>query len=263
MTDDINELDPLWQQARTEVAAHAETLRECSEHGQLYGWAVVHGLGGPRLWPRVKHELRAQLGIDFDQIRAATHAARRAAIAQAGKGPYLRVWAAGDHAQQSFAVCGPRGVLWYNNLTPADWWYRGDQATAELSAAHRAVWLAGRARTLAKFGSARITVHLTAPGIHTDLLAGTAERARVALVVEPVAAGDNPAIEWCRKPGRRVCTDLSEFIDDPDAEQTTFTPVDSDRKRPQQSKPAARKSTGRSAGACRDKSSSNAKEVRS
>jgi len=262
MTDDIDELDPLWQQARAEVAAHAAALRGCTEHGQLYGWAVVHGLGGPRLWPRVKHELRAQLGVDFDQIRAATHAARRAAIAQAGKGPHLRVWAAGDHVQQSFAVCGPRGVLWYNNLTLDDWWYRGDQATAELSAAHRAVWLAGRARTLAKIGAAQLTVHLTAPGIHTDLLAGAAERARVALIVEPVAASENPAIEWCRKPGRRACTDLPEFVDDPAPEATLSAPADPDRKQPP-SKPAARKSAGRRSDACRSKSSGAAKEVQS
>ena len=255
MTDDIDELDLLSQQARAAVAAHADTLRGCAEHGQLYGWAVLHGLGGPQLWPRVKHELRAQLGIDFDQIRDATHAARRAAIAQAGKGPHLRVWAAGDHAQQSFAVCGPRGVLWYNNLTPDDWWYRADQPTADLSAAHRAVWLAGRARTLAKIGAARLTVHLTALGIQLDLLAGTAERARVALAVEPVAADENPAIEWCRKPGRRACTDLPEFLDDPGTDPVKPTPDDT--------APAPRtratKSTGRSATARRGRSSDLAK----
>lgn len=253
MTDDNTEHDPLSQQARAAVAANSDALRGCTEYGKLYGWAVLHGLGGPQLWPRVKHELRAQLGIDFDQIRAATHAARRAAITQAGNGPHLRVWAAGDHTQQSFAVCGPRGVLWYNNLTVEDdWWYRGDQATAELSAAHRAVWLAGRARTLAKIGAARLTVHLTAPGIPIDMLVGTAERARVALIVEPVSADDNPAIRWCGKPGRRVCTDLPEFLDEPGTGQPTpdeSTPKSRTRKQ-------ATKSTGRSVTGDRGKSSS-------
>ncbi|RJO77649.1 hypothetical protein D5S18_07905 [Nocardia panacis] len=210
-TPDIDQ-DPLWEQARNAVATHAERLRTLTEHGHLYGWAVLHGLSGPQLWPRVKHELRDQLGIDFDHLRATTHAARRAAIAQADNGPHLRLWAAGNSTRQSFAVCGPRGVLWYNNLTIDDWWYHGDQATAELSAAHRATWLAGRARTLAGIGAARLTLHLNTPGIHTDLLTGTAERARVALTVEPVAADDNPAVTWCLEPGWRSCTDLPEFI---------------------------------------------------
>ncbi|WP_225730463.1 MULTISPECIES: hypothetical protein [unclassified Nocardia] len=247
--------DPLWQQAQAAVTAHAERLRGFTEHGHLYGWAVVNGLGGPELWPRVKHELREQLGIDFDQLRAATHAARRAAIAHADKGPHLRLWAAGDNARQSFAVCGPRGVLWYNNLTLDDWWYRGDQATAELSAAHRAIWIAGRARTLARVGAARLTLHLTAPGIHTDLLAGTTERARLALVVEPVAADSNPAIEWCRKPGRRACTDLPEFIDTAEepSDATTST------RQCETAKPA--KNASRSAaGVSRPRSAADAKD---
>lgn len=240
MDNTENDLDPLWQQARRAVAEQADVLGGLTEHGHLYGWAVLRGLGGPQLWPRVKHELRDQLGIDFDQLRATAHASRRAAIAHADKGPHLRVWAAGDHAQQSFAICGPRGVLWYNNLALDDWWYRGDQPTAELSAAHRAVWIAGRARTLAKFGAARLTLYLTDPGIHAELLAGTAERARVALIVESVAVQDNPAVEWCRKPGHRVCTDLPEFVDSPQRSADVATQRTS---KPRTNKPRKRSAT--------------------
>ncbi|WP_051179979.1 hypothetical protein [Nocardia concava] len=214
MNDNGHDTDPLWYQAISAVTQYSSNLRRFTEHGQLYGWAVMHGLDGPDLWPKVKYEMRRQLGIDFDQIRAATHAARRAAIAHADTGPALRLWAAADHAQQSFAVCGPHGVVWYDNLSLDDWWYRGDQPTAELSAAHRAIWLAGRARTLARFGAARLTLHLSSPEIPARALAGSIERARLAVTVEIVDAATNHAVEWCRKPGRRVSTELADFVDD-------------------------------------------------
>lgn len=213
MNDTGNEADPLWYQAISVVTQYSDNLRRFTEHGQIYGWAVMHGLDGPELWPKVKYEMHRQLGIDFDQLRAATHAARRAAIAHAHTGPHLRLWAAADHVQQSFAVCGPHEVVWYDNLTLDDWWYHGDQPTAELSAAHRAIWLAGRARTLARIGAARLTLHLTEPGIATQALSGSIERARLAVSIEPVGAGDNHAVEWCRRPGRRVSTELEKYCD--------------------------------------------------
>lgn len=214
MNDTGNEADPLWHQAISAVTQHSDNLRRFTEHGQLYGWAVMHKLDGPELWPKVKCEMRRQLGIDFDQLRAATHAARHAAIACAATGPQLRLWAAADHTQQSFAVCGPHGVVWYDDLALDDWWYHGDQPTAELSAAHRAIWLAGRARTLARIGAARLTLHLTAPDITAQALSGSIERARLAVVIEPVDTATNRAVEWCRKPGRRVSTELTDFLDD-------------------------------------------------
>ena len=70
------DLNAAWDTARDAVRAGADELRSMSTHTELFQWAKDHHLDTKSLFPKYKTELRKQLHIDYDALRAATMAAR-------------------------------------------------------------------------------------------------------------------------------------------------------------------------------------------
>ncbi|WP_280346178.1 hypothetical protein [Nocardia neocaledoniensis] len=132
-----------------------------------------------------------------------------------GNDAHIWLAAAGDGLSDTFAVCGAEGrAVWYGPFLDADVDHpHGDAACAAMSAAGRAIWLAGRARE--DSGAEKATLHLSVSddGLDAVTLACTASMAGLAL--ELVVTDDNPALDWCQAFGRLDWTagPLTDLVD--------------------------------------------------
>jgi hypothetical protein len=194
-----------WETIAAAVTADAEQLKAMSTHAQLYGWAKAHGLNGIQ-FAAVKHAMRT-IGVDYDAIREHVTRQRLCELnADAAEGvPVIYLSAAGADAVNSYAVCDGEGtVLWYGTFHERDRHYRkGNQVSADLSAAGKAIFLASKARTLAKVELARLHLSLTNPHVDTGYLIREATAWRLLLDIEINDDPNNPpaAVAWCEHPG--------------------------------------------------------------
>lgn len=192
-----------WDIASDAVTEHAEALRKMSTHGEIYGWAKDNDLTGRTLFPKVKAQLRKKLGIDYDKLRESTTEQRAGELAgAAADAPEIVLWAAADDEAGTFAVCDGEGeALWYGTFHPDDRYYRkGDQASASLSAAEKAVYIAGQARREADLEAVRLRLLVSDHRVDTTTLTGSGVTARVSINLE-VSDATNAALDWCRAPG--------------------------------------------------------------
>lgn len=193
-----------WDIATAAVSDNAELLRAMSTHGEIYRWAKDNDLTGKTMFPKIKAQLRKQLGIDYERLREATTEQRVEELAAAAAGaPWIVLCAAADDTEQRFAITDCEGeALWYSTFHPDDRFYRGNQASALLSAAEKAVYLAGQARREAGLEHVRLLLRVCGHGLDPAALSGAAVAAGVVVHLE-VVERDNPALEWCSAPGFR------------------------------------------------------------
>ena len=196
-----------WAAAAAAVTAGADELRAATTHREIRAWADSAGMANRKLWPKVKTELRKQLGIDYDAIREQTterEASEVAAAAELIDAPTVELYCAGDDEVGTYAVCAASDdrESWYGEFHPKDTIYRaGDDLSAEHSAADKAIYLAGQARQDAGLDAVRLVLHTSHHDLDTAVLAATASRHRVAVTLE--LSDQNPAIALCRAPGYR------------------------------------------------------------
>lgn len=190
-----------WQKARETVKSHAEELRAMTSHGDLYQFAVDQHLNTTSLFPKFKSELWKQLDISYDDIRSSALRARAAEIAEAAQSaPWVTLYTHGDAEVSAYAVCGEQGEnAWYGEFHAEDREFRGDQTSADISAAAKAVFLAGQVRSELELPAIRLRLCTPNHEVDQEQLAAAATRARVAVTIEVVE--DNPAVEVVRLPG--------------------------------------------------------------
>ncbi|WP_222114193.1 hypothetical protein [Gordonia paraffinivorans] len=199
-----------WNTARDAVRDNSAELKAMSSHTELFTWAKSNGIDTGSLFAKFKTELRKQLHIDYDELREQAFSARLEEMAQQAAGvPQVTLYAAGDSEVDSFAVCSEDGEdPWYGEFHEND--RVTDQDSADISAARKAIYLAGQAReqeSLELIGL-RLVVsnhHVTADSVQRDSL-----RHKVFVSIEVVDNGeDNPALEVCRLPGFRSWREVS------------------------------------------------------
>ncbi|MFE3541726.1 hypothetical protein ACFXK0_02005 [Nocardia sp. NPDC059177] len=136
-------------------------------------------------------------------------------VTEQGQDAHISLAAAGDGVSDTFAVCDAEGTaLWYGPYVEADTDHpRGDQLTATMGAAGRAIWLAGRAREDLALTGATLHLVVSEPELDVITLACTASMAGLAL--EIVVTEDNPALDWCHAFGRLDWTagPLTDLVD--------------------------------------------------
>ncbi|MFD6391961.1 hypothetical protein [Nocardia sp. NPDC060259] len=136
-------------------------------------------------------------------------------VTEYGNDAHIWLAAAGDGLSDTFAVCGAEGrAIWYGPFLDADVDHpHGDRAAAAMSAAGRAIWLAGRAREDAGAGEATLHLSVSADELDAVTLACTASMAGLAL--DLVVTEDNPALDWCHAFGRLDWTTgwLGDLVD--------------------------------------------------
>ena len=89
-----------WAKAKEFVAEHADELRELDSPGAIFKFCEKKRHGGKSMWPKVRTELRKQLSIDLDQMRADAAAAladkARHLSAAAADAPTVELYTAGE-----------------------------------------------------------------------------------------------------------------------------------------------------------------------
>ncbi|MDV8071279.1 hypothetical protein R4P64_32710 [Rhodococcus sp. IEGM 1366] len=139
-----------------------------------------------------------------EELRSMAQRQRLAQIeADAADGPLVELWAAGDDKVASYAVCGPDGlVAWYGEFYEEDKIRKeGDQNSADLSAAGKAVFLAGKVREELEVSALTVRIHVLNHHVRADDLMRAALGAGV--VVEIDVDDDTTALDWCREPGSK------------------------------------------------------------
>ncbi|GAB2694776.1 hypothetical protein [Nocardia thraciensis] len=107
----------------------------------------------------------------------------------------IELSAAGDDFEGSYAVCDRRGrPVVCRRFHDEDRLYQpGEPSTAHLSAAEKAIWLAGKARASAGIDAGVAVVHAASAFVDGDVLSPLAHIA-MELDIQP----DNPAVACCR-----------------------------------------------------------------
>lgn len=199
-----------WDTAEQAVTDGAATLRDAHTHRDIRAWATDAGVATKALWPKVKTELRKQLDIDYDQLRADTTAAESEQLAQEAElAPLIELCCAGDSEVGTYAVCAAADdhESWYGDFHAKDLIYRsGDDLSAERSAADKAIFLAGKAREKAGLQTVRLVLHTSHHELTAEHVASPAARHRVAVTLE--LSDQNPAIALCRAPGYRTWREI-------------------------------------------------------
>ncbi|WP_045821448.1 hypothetical protein [Williamsia herbipolensis] len=197
-----------WETAEKAVDTAADKLKAMTTHTELYGWAKDNKLDSRALWPKAKTVMRQRLGIDYNAIRERVTAERAAEVAAAATdAPEIELWSAGDAEVASFAVCDATGEQsWYGEFRSDDRIYAFDDLSAELSAADKAVFIAGKAREHAELSTIRLLLHTCHPDLDPADLAATASRHRVALSID--VDDQSPAVALCRAPGSHGWRDI-------------------------------------------------------
>jgi hypothetical protein len=193
-----------WDQAAAAVRDAADHLRTAST-ADLRAWAETEGLFSRSLWPKVKRELYKQLDVDYDALRTAESEQVTVEVAQAAESaPLVELYAAGDE-RGSFAVVGDgEDTAWYGTFHAKDAIFkRGDQDSADDSAAGKAAFLAGKLRDELGAPAIRLILHISNPNVDGTRLAAIAAKHGVHLEQLEIA-DDNPASVWCEVPGHRA-----------------------------------------------------------
>ncbi|MCZ4516892.1 hypothetical protein O4220_00080 [Rhodococcus ruber] len=189
-----------WEQAAAAVHSAADTLRDYTS-ADLRAWAKENNLFARSMWPKIKRELVKQLDIDYDELRESEAIARKNEIAAvAENAPLIELFAAGDD-RGSFAILGPvEDAAWYGTFHRNDTVFRkGNQTSADDSAAGKAIFLAGKAREDAGVEAVRLLLHISNPHVDGTALAGVAASHGVSLELD--ITDDNRAVDWCEETG--------------------------------------------------------------
>ncbi|MBR7194653.1 hypothetical protein [Gordonia sp. SCSIO 19800] len=199
-----------WDTARDAVRDSSETLKTMSSHSELFTWAEGNGLNTPSLFTKFKAELRKQLHIDYNELRQKAFDTRTEEMAQqAADAPQVTLYAAGDSEVDSFAICSEHGEdPWYGEFHPND--KVSDQDSADLSAARKAIYLAGQAREQENLELIGLRLVVSNHRVTDQTLQRDSLRHKVFVTIDVVDNGeDNPALEVCRLPGFRSWREVS------------------------------------------------------
>lgn len=209
-----------WDTAAAVVRDHADDLSAMTTHSELYTFAKENDLATKLLFPKFKTELRKQLRIDYEQLREQTLTARVKELEAQGKqAPTVELFAAGDIEVNSFAVCRANEEdPWYGTFHENDQVQTQDEA--DLSAARKAIYLAGKARENAGLEVLHLQLQVTNHAVTTKALMRDMLKNQVWVSVEIIDdPNGSPALELCRAPGFRgwrevSLNDLMEATDD-------------------------------------------------
>jgi hypothetical protein len=183
------------------VREHAEELRAAETHRDLYRWAVAHELDTRHRFPVFKRALR-EIGIDYEALRARIISDTEDTLRRLARVSVL-LYVDANAGDGRFAICdedgGPVRVGGFSFGDRVD-----SQASAELEAAKKAVWLASKIRDVLGEQGIALTLMVDAEwltyrtGKRSRELYIYARRLGVALSVRWIPGSENPADRYTR-----------------------------------------------------------------
>lgn len=212
-----------WQEVKDIVAEHLSDLKGM-DHTQIKDFATEQGLMTKSSFPKLKTVLKTK-GINYEELREEASQQREQELEEraetladdAASGPemYLASAAMEHEGKASFAVVdGENQAVWYGKFFDDDRiWNSGDPASAEQSAADKAVWIAGKALKEHGSDAGRLVLSVTHPELDTDALVKAGVRHNVEVDVQ--FEEENAAVDMAQTPGFQKWQeyDLSQLID--------------------------------------------------
>lgn len=203
------------------VAEHIEELKALTTHTELKEWADDNGLLTQQRFPRFKTAL-LEHGIDYAAMRATADQARRESAKHA-----ITLYSDAKASKLRFGICDQGGQpVWHGR----DFDENGEQSAAELGAAKKAIWLAGKVRERSGLDSIKLTLLVDAEWLtHANRETGggqaaqlrrAAAKAGVVLDVRWIPGRENPADEYT------ICTGYMKWQSGID--QITVTEISAD-----------------------------------
>lgn len=223
-----------WHRAAALVAA-ADVDFTTSSTQQIRQWARTVGADSPRLWRKVKRELFKQHGIDYERRRLDEGDAARyevAAAAASGGAPAVELFTAGDPSGTFAVTAGTLDTAWFGRFPRRDLIYRaGDPLAAQMSAAGKALFLAGQVRRALDADVVRLTLWTTADDLDHEKLTSLAATHHRILLAGVGVREDNPAAAMCMLPGHRAWQEIAlpDLITDDSADRTADNAAEADR----------------------------------
>lgn len=215
-----------WQEVKDIVAEHLSDLKDM-DHTEIKDFATEHGLMTKNSFPKLKTVLKTK-GINYEALREQASQQREQELEEraetladdAAQGPEMSLASAAvEHeGQASFAVVDDeKQAVWYGRLFDDDRiWTAGDPASAEQSAADKAVWIAGKALKQHGTEAGRLVLSVTHPDLDTDALVKAGVRHNVDVTVR--FEDDNAAVDMAQTPGYQKWQeyDLAQLIEEDD-----------------------------------------------
>lgn len=196
------------------VAENIDALKAMSSHRDLAAWAEDHDLMTQQRFPRFKKALLDH-GIDYAAMRSD---ARQEAIAAATH--EITLFSDAKASKLRFGVCDQAGEpVWHGR----DFDENDEQSAAEMAAAKKAVWLAGKVRERAGLPVLKLNLMVDAQwlvyanaesgGGKAAELRAAANRAGIVLDVQWIPGTENPADEWTVSGGFLKWNDRIDHIE--------------------------------------------------
>lgn len=205
------------------VAEHITELKALTIHTELKEWAEAHELMTQARFPRFKKAL-LEHGIDYAAMRSEAAEARRNAATHE-----ITLFSDAKASKFRFGICDQDGQpVWHGR----DFDEIGEQSAAELAAAKKAVWLAGRVRERRGLDSLKLNLRVDAEWLtHANRETGggqaaqlwsAATKAGVVLSVQWIPGVQNPADEYT------ICTGYQKWQSGIDQITVTEIPAEAE-----------------------------------
>lgn len=179
------------------VTEHIAELQALTNHRDLAAWADDHELMTQQRFPRFKKALLDH-GIDYAAMRSG---ARQEAAAAATH--EITLYSDAKASKLRFGICDQAGEpVWHGR----DFDENDEQSAAEMAAAKKAVWLAGKVREREGLPVLKLNLNVDAQwltyanaesgGGKAAELRAAANRAGIVLNVNWIPGTENPADHW-------------------------------------------------------------------
>jgi len=190
------------------VTANFEVLKEMN-HGALFQWSRDNGLDSKAGFSSFKKALLS-VGMTYDALRAAHREAKAEALASAVTHE-VTFYSDAKARCERFAICDRDGkVVWFGRFFDGE---GSEQSAAELEAAKKAIWLAGKVRQVLGAEAIRLTLRVDAKWLTTlsgkaACLADAARKNAIELAMEWIPGTQNPADKWTVTTGFQKWSDV-------------------------------------------------------
>ncbi len=169
---------------------------------ELNDWAKRQGIDDKVSFIKFKKALM-QIGIDYNALKQAYHEKKEEELASLCTHQVTLI-ADAEQTNKRYAICDIIGnVLWHGKFFDYE---PESQADAQLDAAKKAIWLAGKIKETIKSPAIRLNLRVDAEWISWQdsdrrVLEMLAKKNSIELKIDPVPSSDNLADNWTVKTG--------------------------------------------------------------
>lgn len=197
---------------KDKVSANVELLKGMKTHTELRQWAIANQMDNRSAFPKFKTALN-EIGLDYDQIKTGIFAEKKEELIN--KINYsVTLYSDAKASAGKFGITNADGnVLWYGRFFDNE--DAGEQSSAELEAAKKAVWLTSKIKEAIGEPAIELLLYVDAEWLtyqdHSGqkgyALTQLARKHNIDLHVHWISGKENPADEWTTANGYKKWSD--------------------------------------------------------